>query len=81
VFDIDARDYNEPEDNGTGSYSNNTDFKIITFPFDKYEITIKLTTDNEFIGVVEVKINKDFLSYKQKTTPKGYHDVEEFYRE
>ncbi|GAI43482.1 unnamed protein product, partial [marine sediment metagenome] len=51
------------------------------YPFDKYLITIKLSPSNEFIGIVEIKVNKDFLSYKQKLPPKGFHDVEEFYKE
>lgn len=56
-------------------------YKDIIYPFDKYEIKVRLTPNNEFIGIVEVKINKDFLSYKQRVTSKGFHDVEEFYKE
>lgn len=66
---------------GTGSHENLEEYKIITYPFDKYQIKIKLTPSNEFIEVIEVKINKDFLSYKQRITPLGFHDVGEFYRE
>lgn len=66
---------------GTGSHENLEDYKIITYPFDKYQIKIKLTPNNEFIEIIEVQINKDFLSYKQKITPMGFHDVEKFYRE
>lgn len=56
-------------------------YKDVIYPFDKYEIKVRLTPDNVFIGIIEVKINKDFLSYKQKVTSKAFHDVEEFYRE
>lgn len=66
---------------GTGSHEDFEDYKIVTYPFDKYQIKIKLTPNNEFIEIIEVQINKDFLSYKQKITPLGFHDVEEFYRE
>ena len=66
---------------GTGSHEDVRDYKIITYPFDKYQIKVKLTPDNKFIDIIEVQINKDFLSYKQKITPLGFHDVEEFYRE
>lgn len=74
-------DYNNLKNQGTGSHGDVDDFKIISYPFDKYQIKIKLTPTNEFIGIVEVKINKDFLSHKQKTTLRGFHDVDEFYRE
>ena len=74
-------DYDKLKNRGTGSHDEPDDYKIIPYTFDKYQIKIKLTPSNEFIGIIEVKINKEFLSYKQKITPKGYHDVDEFYRE
>jgi hypothetical protein len=96
-----GRDYNNLKNQGTGSHGDIDDFKIIPYPFGKYQIKIKLTPTNKFIGIVEVKINKeikltptnkfigivevkinkDFLSYKQKTTLRGFHDVDEFYSE
>jgi len=74
-------DYNKLRNQGTGSHEVSKDYKTVVYPFDKYLITIKLSPNNEFIGIAEVKINKDFISYKQKAPPKGFHDVEEFYRE
>lgn len=73
-------DYEELKDKGTGSQEELHDYKTIVYPFDKYEIKIKLKPNNEFLEVIEVKINKDFLSHKQKITHADYHDVEEFYR-
>ncbi len=55
--------------------------KTIVYPFDKYDIVMRLTQNNEFVDVIEVRIRKDFLSYKQKIARKGFHDVEEFYRD
>lgn len=72
-------DYNKIKNQGTGNHEELDNYKIINFPFEKYEIKIKLTPNNEFVEVIEVKVNKNFLSYKQKTKPKGYHDVKEFY--
>lgn len=74
-------DYKNLKNQGTGGHGDMDDFKILLYPFDKYQIKVKLTPTNEFIGIVEVKFNKDFLSYKQKTTLRGFHDVDEFYRE
>jgi hypothetical protein len=66
---------------GTGSRFTPKDYKIIVYPFNKYEITMKLSLNNEFIEILEVKINKDFLTYKQKMISKGFHDIDKFYRE
>jgi len=74
-------DYDKFKKEGTGSHEVFENYKTIIYPFDKYQITIKVTPNNEFIGITEVKINKDFLSYKQKIARKGYHDVDEYYRE
>jgi hypothetical protein len=74
-------DYDNLKNRGTGSHEGLDKYKIILYPFDKYQIKIKLTPFNEFIGIIEVKVNKEFLSYKQKITSQGFHDVDEFYRE
>jgi predicted component of type VI protein secretion system len=80
-MDFQENDYDNLKNQGTGSHEALDEYKIVLYPFDKYQIKIKLTRSNEFIGIVEVKVNKDFLSYKQKTTLRGFHDVDEFYRE
>jgi len=75
-------DYEKYVGQGTGSHKEER--KTIVFPFDKYQIKIALTPDDKFIEISEIKINKDFLSYKQKLIskgPKGYHDVDEFYKD
>ncbi|MGD2249742.1 MAG: hypothetical protein PVF58_15140 [Candidatus Methanofastidiosia archaeon] len=72
-------DYDEIKKQGTGSHDISDDYKIIVCPFDKYEIKMKLSPTNEFIEIVEVKINKEFLSHEQKISSAGFHDVDEFY--
>lgn len=54
-------------------------YKTIMFPFDRYEINVQIGSNNEFIGVVGVKLNKDFAEYEKDRTPAGFHDIEEFY--
>jgi hypothetical protein len=80
-LDTEIFDYNIAKNQGTGGYDISNDYKTIIYPFDKYQIKIKLTQDNKFIGITEIKINKDFLSHKQKIASLGFHDVDEFYRE
>jgi hypothetical protein len=61
----------------TGSLAAST-YKIIAYPFDQYLLTIKLTPDNKFIEVLEIKINKDFLSHKQKMSSLNSIDIESY---
>jgi len=77
---------------GTTSFGDNTastesdlqllerDMKTIEYPLDKYEIKVVVNANNEFVGIEEIKINKDFVAYKQEDPQKGYHDVEQYYR-
>jgi len=66
---------------GTGDNTLRQELKTITYPFDRFNIEVKVTEANEFIGISSVEVNKDFMSYKDKTSLKGFHDVEKFYQE
>jgi len=72
--------YNDVTTESTGSLPN-AQWKTVICPFGKYEITVVLKTSGEFVGIAEVGLRHDFLSYKQKVTPQGYHDVADLYRE
>jgi hypothetical protein len=65
----------------TGSHGESTEYKIVVYPFDKYRIKIKLTPTDEFVEIMEVEINKDFLSHKQRLGVQSYLDADEYYRE
>lgn len=65
-INFDELDHENFWSNGTGSHAQFPDYKIIEYPFDRYQIKIMVTPRNEFIKVLEVKLNKDFLSYKTK---------------
>ncbi len=80
IEELSNNDFFETKNQVTGSHDQE-DGKYLIYPFDHYEIKVKLSYDGKFLGVSEVKINKDFLSHKIKSTPKGYHDVDEFYAE
>ncbi|HII93180.1 MAG TPA: hypothetical protein HA262_13780 [Methanosarcina sp.] len=56
-------------------------YKTVVFPFDRYEIDVQLGSNNEFIGVVGVKLNTNFAEYERERIPLGYHDIEEFYKD
>lgn len=77
-------EYQELRNQGTGSHDLQADSKIVEVPFDKYIIKIRLSPKNEFLGIEEVIVNKDFLSFSQKysvLSASGYHDVDDYYQE
>lgn len=55
--------------------------KSIIYPFDKYEVEVKLAPDGKFLGITGISINKDFLSYTQRLNSYGYIDLDKYYSE
>lgn len=41
-------------------------YRVVLYPFDRYVITIRLSPQNEFIDILEIKINKDFLEGRRR---------------
>jgi hypothetical protein len=70
---------NVPKNETGNEWNNITGFKTITIPFDKYSVKVVLSSSNEFIGIEEIELNKDFLSLKQKIRNRNFHDIEKFY--
>jgi len=68
----------EPKDGGTGYPEPSEVYVTQVYPFNQFLITVKLTPDGRFIGIEEVRINKDFRSYKQKVSQKIFHYVDEY---
>lgn len=77
----DSADYEALSRQGTGSHDEIGGFKIVVYPFDRYEIKIRLSSSNEFLGIEEVKLNQEFLAHRQRITPSGYHDVDHLYED
>jgi len=55
--------------------------KSVIYPFDKYEIEVKLTSDGKFLGITGISVNKDFRSYAQRLNSYGYIDLDKYYSE
>jgi len=64
------------EDKGTGS-AHPEDTVTIVYPFNKYLIVVRLTSDGRFIGIEEVRINKEFRSYK-RTPQEIFRVIDEY---
>jgi hypothetical protein len=81
LFSDDEPSYVRPTFEGTGSHAANR-HKMLSYPFGRFEILVELTEDNQFVGISEVRLRKDFRTPAQKLlSSKGDHDVEEFYQE
>jgi hypothetical protein len=46
-----------------------------------YVVRVRLTSANEFVGILKVTIGRDFRSQEQRLAPLGYHDVTDLYDE
>jgi len=65
--------------NGTGNLDEIEHDNIIFYPFNKYVVKIKLTKDDKFIEILEIKLNKQFYDHLKNITP-SYHDVDDYYK-
>jgi len=65
--------------NETGSID--TKFKLLEQNFGPYTILLRLKENNEFIDIVEVRIEKDFRSIKERIESRSFHDVSDLYKE
>lgn len=80
-IDEKAYGYDSFTKKATGNLGKGEEYSIISYIFDMYEIKVKVSPNNEFLGIVEVEVNKDFLSYKQRLNRQSYPDVSKYYRE
>lgn len=63
---------------GTESEKLSKRIKIIEYPFERYIIKVRLSLENEFLGITEIKINKDFRSIENRLRNVRVHNLEEF---
>ena len=57
------------------------DRKYVEYPFGKYIITVELTSDDKFLGITQLELNKDFRTLSQRISKRDVHDVEEYYKD
>ena len=56
-------------------------FRTITVDFDQYVVKVRVNQRNEFVDIVQISLNKSFLSLKQKVASRGAHRVSDLYEE
>lgn len=49
--------------------------------FGPFRITVRLTEDDKLLDIIEVQVNKDFLSIKQKIDASASYDVSDLYED
>lgn len=77
-----ARTDNQRDDaHPTGEKIPKSSPREVVYPFGHYEIVVSVSDEGKFVGIVEVRVNKDFRDYKQKKESRGYHDVTDLYEE
>ncbi|TFH07473.1 MAG: hypothetical protein E4H14_08420 [Candidatus Thorarchaeota archaeon] len=65
----------------TGSAEEPRRYRTIAYPFDQYVVYVKVDEEDQFVGITEIRINKQFLSSRQKLASMSSLDVEEFYKD
>lgn len=72
----------EPLESDTGATDEPMQaFRILTIPFDRYTVKVRVGDGDEFIDIVEVAVSKDYRTIQQRIASTGFHDVAEFYRD
>ena len=51
---------------------------IRIIPFEQYLISVKLTQDERFVGILEIAVNKDFRSFRHKISRRMIHYIDEY---
>jgi hypothetical protein len=62
------------ETGGSPDYS-----RLVKTRYDRYVVTIKVGPSDEFLEIVEIEVDKSFLSGHQKRQAFGSHDVSDLY--
>jgi hypothetical protein len=63
---------------GTGSRPAPAVKRVMVVELDQYEVSIALDENDRVLGVLEVRVKKDFRNINQKLASTGYIDVEQF---
>lgn len=53
--------------------------RIIGVDFGEYTVKVRLGDANEFLGIIEIGVNRDFRSLRQRIDSTGSHDISDFY--
>ncbi len=64
---------------GTGSLFPEQEIEYITIPFGKYMVKVRVNGKNEFLGIEEISVDKEYLSFDQRVKSTGHFDVEKYY--
>ena len=79
MSDKELTDYKrKSQEMGTGSSLLADETVRVIYPFQNYEIVVRLSKDGKFIGIDEVSIKKDFRSYTQDVIKKTFSSIDDY---
>ncbi len=64
---------------GTGGLIFGQNIEYITVSFGKYVVKVRVNEKNEFLGIEEIGVDKEFLSLEQRNASLGSSNVDQFY--
>jgi hypothetical protein len=81
IRDLSQFSYHNLSKEGTGTAADVGENRIVDYPFGQYQIRVLVSPNNEFLGILEIGVSRDFRSTQAKIAGTGFHDVEAYYRE
>lgn len=63
----------------TGDISDSGNYKYVIYHFDDYLVKLRLNRNNEFIGIDEIKVRKNFISPNNLYKSSKINDIEKYF--
>ena len=65
----------------TGSFHLENEVHEVKCSFDRYLIKVQVNSNDKFIGISEITVNKEFLSQDQQMLNANPHNLDKYYYE
>lgn len=65
----------------TGGQAMAPSTRLVKCVLGRFEVTVILSGSNEFLGIKEIAVQKDFRSHEQRLAGSRVHEVDEYYKE
>lgn len=65
----------------TGSFDLDQNIRLIDYAFGPFQVKIRVNESNQFLGITEISINKQFVNPITIANKKGFEEIEEYYKE
>ena len=55
--------------------------RLLEYPIGEYVVKVLLSPENEFLGIIEIGVDKDFRTHQQRMANVVFHDVDKYYED